>query len=243
MKNNATINVLGVPVHPFTMHEAVSFLLDRVEKQLTTNVITANAEIIMLGLRNTRYFEILHKADCVLPDGAGTVWAGRTLGYQVPERVAGFDLFQELLKIGHSKNLRFYFFGASPDVARQAKEKCEKLYPGISIVGYHHGYFTPEETQSIVEDINDSGANILCVALGAPKQEFWLAENAAQLQPVIRIGLGGSLDALIGKVARAPQWMQKASLEWLFRLYNQPIRIWRMMVLQKYFLQVFSTKY
>ena len=236
------INILGVPVTPFSMEEAVSFLMDRIAKKMPTQVVTANAEIIMMARNDKRYGTLLQQADLVLADGAGTVWAGRTLGYEVPERVAGFDLFVELIKNSAEEGIKLYFFGAAPGIAEAAKAKAEMLAPGVSIVGTRNGYFSETDIEEIIDEINASGAQILFAALGAPKQEYWLRDHAKQLRPLIRIGLGGSFDVLAGKPTRAPHWMQKASLEWLYRLYKEPSRIGRMMALPRFVLAVQKEK-
>lgn len=236
------INILGVPVTPFSMEEAVSFLMDRIAKKMPTQVVTANAEIIMMARNDKRYGTLLQQADLVLADGAGTVWAGRTLGYEVPERVAGFDLFVELIKKSAEERIKLYFFGAAPGIAEAAKAKAEMLAPGVSIVGTRNGYFSETDIEEIIDEINASGAQILFAALGAPKQEYWLRDHAKQLRPLIRIGLGGSFDVLAGKTTRAPHWMQKASLEWLYRLYKEPSRIGRMMALPRFVLAVQKEK-
>lgn len=233
------IKILGVPVHPMTMQEAVSELEQRLLAKEQTFVVTANAEIIMMCQNDEKYNSIVgQEADIVLADGAGAVWAGRHLGHNVPERVAGFDLYNELLKLSAEKGYTSYFFGGSPGIAEAAKAKAESLYPGVKVVGCHDGYFKPEQVPQIIEEINNSGADMLFVALGAPKQEYWLKENRTKLQAPILMGIGGSFDVLAGKMERAPKWMQDASLEWAFRLYKQPSRFMRMMALPKFVLKV-----
>ncbi|MGE4588504.1 MAG: WecB/TagA/CpsF family glycosyltransferase [Acidaminococcaceae bacterium] len=236
------IKILGVPVHPYTMNGAVEKIVERVSRQQKTLVVTANAEIIMMGQSDAEYMEILNKAALVLPDGAGTVWAGRKLGYEVPERVAGYDLFLNLMAEAAQKDFKVFFFGAAPGVAEEAKQKCEALYPGISIVGCRNGYFKDDDDHLIVAEINNSGANLLFVALGAPKQEKWLAKYQQILKPTLLMGIGGSFDVLAGKMERAPRWMQDASLEWFFRLYKQPSRFKRMLVLPKFVIRVLRFK-
>lgn len=238
-----SIKILGVPVHPLTMQEAVEELEGRLLEDSQTFVVTANAEIIMMCQQDAAYNRIItQEAELVLPDGAGAVWAGRYLGYQVPERVAGFDLYNKLLALSAQKGYKAYFFGGSPGIAEAAKAKAESLYPGVSIVGCHNGYFTEADEQDIINDINASGAEMLFVALGAPKQEKWLSEHRKQLQPKILMGIGGSFDVLAGKMERAPKWMQDASMEWAFRLYKQPSRFMRMLALPKFVLKVVASK-
>lgn len=237
------IKILGVKVHPLTMNETIADLELKLNKSQQIFVVTANAEIIMMCQQDETYKNIINDdADIVLPDGAGAVWAGRYLGYQVPERVAGFDLYNHLLALSAKKGYKVYFFGGSPGIAEAAKVKAENLYPGVSIVGCHNGYFSDEEINNIIEEINKSEAQILFVALGAPKQEKWLAKYRKQLNPKIIMGIGGSFDVLAGKMQRAPKWMQNASLEWAFRLYKQPSRCIRMLALPKFVLKVIASK-
>ncbi len=233
------IKILGVPVHPLTMQQSVDELEERLLAGKQTFVVTANAEIIMMCQQDAEYNHIISReAELVLPDGAGAVWAGRYLGYKVPERVAGFDLYNHLLALSAKKGYKAYFFGGSPNIAEAAKIKSESLYPGVQIVGCHNGYFTAEDEPQIIEAINNSGADMLFVALGAPKQEKWILANRQALKPRIIMGIGGSFDVLAGKMERAPKWMQDASLEWAFRLYKQPSRFMRMLALPKFVLKV-----
>lgn len=244
MQIKEPVKILDVPVHPLTMGEAVSVLEESITSGEQAFVVTANAEIIMMCQEDAGYKKIVSQdAQLVLPDGAGAVWAGRHLGYKVPERVAGFDLYCQLLDKAAQKGYKAFFFGGSPGIAEAAKAKSEELYPGVQVVGCHNGYFKEEESQAIIDEINASGADMLFAALGAPKQEKWLVRYREQLKPKILMGIGGSFDVFAGKMQRAPKWMQDASLEWLFRLYKQPSRFMRMMALPKFVLKVvFSGK-
>lgn len=230
--------ILGVPVHGFTMNEVVQELDKRIDEQNQTFIVTANAEIIMACQEDDAYNRIVSNAEIVLPDGAGAVWAGRHLGKQVPERVAGFDLYLELMALAAKKGYKAYFFGGAPGIADVAKEVCQKRYPGVQVVGTHNGYFQDSDVPGIIDNINKSGAQLLFVALGAPKQEKWIAKYRDSLDPIVLMGIGGSFDVLAGKMERAPKWMQDASLEWLFRLYKQPSRFMRMMALPKFVIKV-----
>ena len=244
MQIKVPVKILDVPVHPLTMGEAVSVLEESITSGEQAFVVTANAEIIMMCQEDAGYKKIVSQdAQLVLPDGAGAVWAGRHLGYKIPERVAGFDLYCQLLDKAAQKGYKAFFFGGSPGIAEAAKAKSEELYPGVQVVGCRNGYFKEEESQAIIDEINASGADMLFAALGAPKQEKWLVRYREQLKPKILMGIGGSFDVFAGKMERAPKWMQDASLEWLFRLYKQPSRFMRMMALPKFVLKVvFSGK-
>ncbi len=239
MQIKEPVYILGVPIHPFKMGEAVAVLEDSIKNGKQAFVVTANAEIIMMCQQDDEYKNIVSKsAEIVLPDGAGAVWAGRHLGYEIPERVAGFDLYCQLLEQAAKKGYKVYFFGGSPGIAEAAKKKSEELYPGVTVVGCRNGYFKEEESAAIIKEVNTSGADILFAALGAPKQEKWLERYRNQLEPKVLMGIGGSFDVFAGKMERAPKWMQDASLEWLFRLYKQPSRFMRMMALPKFVLKV-----
>ena len=239
MQIKEPVKILDVPVHPLTMQEAVSALEESIANGEQAFVVTANAEIIMMCQQDAEYKKIVSQdAQLVLADGAGAVWAGRHLGYKVPERVAGFDLYCNLLKEAAVKGYKAYFFGGSPGIAEAAKAKSEELYPGVQVVGCRNGYFQEEESQEIIDEINASGADMLFAALCAPKQEKWLVRYRDQLKPKVLMGIGGSFDVFAGKMERAPKWMQDASLEWLFRLYKQPSRFMRMMALPKFVLKV-----
>lgn len=243
MQIKKPVKILGVPVHPLTMNESVAVLEEKLQKKEQAFVVTANAEIIMMCQQDKEYNTIVsEKADLVLPDGAGAVWAGRYLGNEVPERVAGFDLYNQLLKLSADKGYKAYFFGGAPGVAEAAKNKAEELYPGVQIVGCRNGYFTEAEEENIIKEINDAAPDMLFVALGAPKQEKWLIKYRNQLKPRVLMGIGGSFDVLAGKMERAPKWMQEASLEWAFRLYKQPSRFMRMLALPKFVLKVIFCK-
>lgn len=233
------MTILDVPVNPLTMDETVAFLESKIVKEERAFVVTANAEIIMMCQQDSRYNKIVGEtADLVLPDGAGAVWAGRHLGYKVPERVAGFDLYLRLMELSSQKGYKAFFFGSSPGVAEAAQAKLETMYPGVQVVGLRNGYFTEADVPQIIEAINESGADMLFCALGAPKQEYWIADHLSELKPKVIMGIGGSFDVLAGKMERAPKWMQDASLEWAFRLYKQPSRFMRMMALPKFALKV-----
>lgn len=238
----SVVEILGVPVAALTMREAVEQAERWMDERRGALIATANAEMIMNATRDEELFEILHSADLVVPDGAGTVWAARHLGYEMPERVAGYDLSQELLRRAPQNNRRVFFFGSAPGVAEKAKQKAEELYPGISVVGVRNGYFSSEEEPEIVQEIREAHPDLLLVALGVPKQEKWLKKHKEALDVPVSIGVGGTLDVMAGTMRRAPVWMQKAKLEWLFRALLQPKRAGRLLALPKFVFRVHASK-
>ena len=236
------VEILGVNVNSLTMAEAVETVKNFIEKGERKLIATANAEMIMRATYDVELKTILNAADLVVPDGAGTVWAAGYLGHPMPERVAGYDLSQELMRLAPSKKYKLYFFGSAPGVADLAKAKAEKWYPGIDIVGTRNGYFSAEDEQSIIADIKAKKPDILLVALGVPKQEKWLYAHLDELNVPVSIGVGGSFDVMAGVMKRAPLWMQKAKLEWLYRGLKQPSRIGRLMALPKFVFKVMGSK-
>ena len=218
------VEILGVNVNSLTMAQAVEAVQQFIAEKKVALVATANAEMLMRSTQDEELKDILNQADLVVPDGAGTVWAAGHLGEPMPERVAGFDLAQELMREAPARGDRIYFFGSAPGVADKAKAKAEELYPGIQVVGTRNGFFTEADEPGIIAEIKAARPDILLAALGVPKQEKWLKKHMQELQVPVSIGVGGTLDVMAGVMERAPLWMQKAKLEWLFRGLKQPSR-------------------
>lgn len=236
------VSVLNVMIDVVTMTEAIKILEDFASQKKPHLIATANAEMVMMAQQDWELAEILNKADLVVPDGAGVVWAARYSGSYLPERVAGYDLVQNFLARAANKDCRIFLFGGAPGIAERAKIMAENKYPGVQIVGVCDGFFTDNFENEIVQQINNSGANVLLVALGVPKQEKWLYKNLYKLNVSLAIGVGGTFDVMAGAVKRAPLWMQKASLEWLFRLVSQPRRALRMLALPRFVIKVVAQK-
>ena len=230
---NKRLNILGVGVDTFNMEEATQFLMSAVDTDGLTSVFTPNSEIILHAYKNPDYCQILNRAGLITPDGIGVVYASKILGRALPERVSGFDLACRLLKQCAPLGKTLYLFGGKPGVAERAAEKIVSLYPGINIVGISDGYFDAEKEKQIVADINEKKPDILFVCLGFPKQECWIDAHS-DLNAKVAMGIGGSLDVFAGEVKRAPQFFQKAGLEWLYRLMKQPSRFVRMLALPKF---------
>ena len=236
------VNILGVDVDAITMAEAVDVVRRAMDTRAGVMVATANAEMLMRATHDEELRRILNASALVVPDGAGTVWAARHLGHAMPERVAGYDLAQELLRCAPAEGRRVYFFGSAPGVAEKAKAKAEQLYPGIEIVGVRNGFFSPADNAAIIAEIRAARPDLLLVALGVPKQEKWIAAHLAELDVPVAIGVGGTLDVMAGVMKRAPLWMQKAKLEWLFRGLMQPKRAGRLLALPKFVLKVYASR-
>lgn len=230
-------DILGVNVDAVTMAQAVAKVEELIARKIPSLIATANAEMLMMADSDIELKKILNSAAMVTPDGAGTVWAARHLGYKMPERVAGVDLVTNLLAKGH----KAYFFGAAAGVADLAAENVKTKF-NANIAGTRNGFFSADDEPEIIDAINNSGAEILLVGLGVPKQEKWIFNNLPKLKVPVCIGVGGSFDVLAGKVKRAPRWMQRAKLEWLFRALLQPSRAGRLVALPKFVYKVVNSK-
>lgn len=194
-------------------------------------IVTPNAEMIMAAQKNAELMKMLNSADMSLPDGIGVVIASRILGDPLLQRTTGFDFMMKLIAMAEKQGLSLFLLGGKPGIAQQAAEQIKAMFPGVNIAGTHHGYFKAEDEHNILDMINDKKPDILLVAMGFPKQEKFMIENKNKLRFRVAIGVGGSLDVLSGNVSRAPEFMQKAGLEWLYRLITQPWRFKRMTVL------------
>ena len=232
------LEVLGVKIAHITNSEALEIAKGLLNSEGVSKIFTPNPEIIMAAQEDNELKEILNSADLCTADGIGVVHASRILGNPVPERVAGFDMacgvIDEIAQSGH----RLYLFGGKPGVAETAAQNLKEDYPLINIVGTRDGYFAPEDTDSIVDDINASGADLVLVCLGAPKQENWIFENKNRLNCHVMMGVGGTIDVLAGTAERAPEIWCDLGLEWLYRLIKEPSRFFRMMALPKFALTV-----
>lgn len=235
-------HILGVPFDAVTMEEAVAKAKSLLTEEGRHIICTPNPEIVMEAQKDQALMDILKGADLVVPDGIGVVWASKYSEIRLTERVAGFDLIQNLMAELAATEHTFYFFGGAPGVASTAARKMMKKYPGLKVVGVHNGYFDEKEEKRIIQDIKGKSPSILLVGLGAPKQEKWIYDNLRLIDAKVAIGVGGSFDVMAGNVKRAPKIFQKLGLEWFHRLITQPTRWRRMMRLPKFALAVLKTK-
>lgn len=232
------ISILGVPVDVVSREEAVACILGFLAQEEPRQVVTLNAEMVMLARQDPEFRRVVQQAALVVPDGSGVRLGARILGQKLPERVAGIDLMQALCQVAARSGFRVYFLGAEPGVAKEAAHRLQERFPGLVVAGTQHGYFNPASLPEILVRIRESRPEILFVALGAPKQELWLAQHLPFLKVKVGMGVGGSLDVLAGRVKRAPGWMQRLGLEWLFRLLQEPARWRRVLALPQFLLGV-----
>lgn len=228
------ITLLGARVDAVTLEEAVERVAAFIRAGGAHQVVTLNPEYLYRARREPHLLEVVRRAALVTADGIGIVWAARVLGRPLPERVTGIDLLLALAARAAREGWRVFLLGALPGVADAAAANLTARYPGLQVVGTHHGYFAPEEELQVVARIRAARPDVLFAALGAPKQEVWLARHLAALQVPVAMGVGGSFDVLAGWVKRAPAWLRRLHLEWLGRLLYEPRRWRRMLVLPKF---------
>ncbi len=238
----AKIRIRGFDIEKLYMDEALVIIKRMFEEEGLSVIVTANPEIIELASKNGELASVIRNADMVLPDGVGLVYASRIKGAPLPERITGIDIAYKILEYLAASGKSVYFLGAKPGVAKRAAENLKTALPGLIIAGAHDGYFNAEQEKEIVAGINNSGADFLCVALGAPKQELFLTRHKYELAARVGIGIGGSLDIWSGDKKRAPIFWQKHGIEWLYRLITEPSRLVRMLKLPLFLIKTVFDK-
>jgi len=219
--------IMGIPFDKVTLDSALTLLLEKLaDNTRGFFVATPNPEMLLAARKNETFRKILQKTDLNIPDGTGIIWAAKHHATPLPERVTGTDLMQALChKV--MPDTRIFLLGAAPGVAKKAARKL-KEQKRLNIVGTFSGLADPHDDLNLQKIINNTRPDLLFVAFGAPKQEFWLARNLPHLPTVkLAMGVGGAFDFIAGVRSRAPAWMRRAGLEWLYRLFQQPKRIIR----------------
>lgn len=226
--NENRISILNTYVDNLTMSETISLIDNCISKGLHIHHGVVNAGKIVLMQKDKSLQESVNSCDIINADGQAVVWASKILNKPLKERVAGIDIMHNLVELAHNKKYKIYFFGATDEILNKVIEGYSKKYSKDLIAGYRNGYFSKDEQSHIAQDIANSGANILFVAISSPTKENFLYQNKEILKSVNFImGVGGSFDVVAGKVKRAPIWMQKIGLEWFFRFLQEPNRMWK----------------
>jgi len=218
--------LLGVRVNRLSLDQAVEAILEFTREGGAHQVVTLNGTMLARASADPVLRDIVNRASMVIADGAGVLLAGRILGVTFPERIPGIDMVGRLCAGGAAVGLRIYLLGARPGVADAAGEAIRHRYHGVDVAGTHHGYFSRHEDAAVTDEIRRSRPQVVLVAMGFPRQEQWIADHLQELGASVCIGVGGTLDVLAGRTSRAPGWMQRAGLEWYYRLVREPRR-WR----------------
>jgi N-acetylglucosaminyldiphosphoundecaprenol N-acetyl-beta-D-mannosaminyltransferase len=216
------------------MEETLAILDGFIQEGGPHHIVTLDASMCITASEDPELAQIIRRADLVTPDSAGVLWACARSGHPFEGRVSGVEIVQRLCALSPHTGYRIWFLGAAPGVARQAAENARKQFPGCRIVGVQDGYFSEDQEPEVVAQIAEAGPDILCVAMGIPRQEKFIARNRGRLGVPVMIGVGGTLDVMAGIVNRAPHWMQRLNLEWLYRLAKNPKKIGKVMTLPRF---------
>ena len=208
------------------MHQTVAAIEARIDTRTFTQHVVVNTAKLVYAQSDEELRAALEACHIINVDGMGVVWGMRVLGYGVPERVTGIDLFHQLLQMSARRDFPVFLLGARQEVVDQTRQCLEQRYPSLSISGHHHGYFWENE-EAVVSAIRDSGAKLLFVAITSPDKERFINRWKDQLGVDFVMGVGGTFDVVAGRVKRAPVWMQKAGLEWFYRVLQEPRRMWK----------------
>lgn len=236
--------ILGCRVHSVDMDGVLEAVREFVNNRHTHQVVTADASALVIAQQDPEYMEIVNTADLVSPDGVGVLFGSKFTTKKLMERVSGVDICHKILEMAAEDGFSVFFFGAAPGVAEKAATKMMQQYPGLVVSGTRNGFFDDAaDTDAIVEQIKSSGAKVLFVALGIPKQEKWIKRNIDRLGVGVAIGVGGTFDVMSGNIKRAPKWYQKHGLEWFYRLTRDRHKIKKVMLLPKFVTMVIADKY
>lgn len=221
------INFLGCPIDSLNMQESIKEVERYIQQKEMCQHVVVNAAKIVHMQTDEKLKEIITSCDMINVDGMPIVWASKLLGSPLPCRVAGCDMFQELMGVCAEKGYRPFFFGAKEEVVTKVIDIFQKKYPSLNVAGYRNGYYDESEEIEIAEQIKASQADMLFVAFSSPKKEKFLNKWMPAMQVPFCMGVGGSFDVIAGRTKRAPVWMQNSGLEWLYRILQEPRRMWK----------------
>lgn len=228
------VRLLGIRVDDVTFDEALDAIDQMIVAGGAHQVVTVNPEFVMRAQQDAAFRQVLDAADLAIPDGQGLLLGARLLGERLRERVAGSDMVPALAALAAARAYRVFLLGAAPGVADRAAEILEALHPGLIVAGTYSGSPAAEDAADIVARVEAARPHLLFVAYGAPAQDLWIYRNQPKMQVPVAMGVGGSLDFIVGVQRRAPVWIQTLGLEWLYRLVQEPRRWRRMLALPRF---------
>lgn len=241
MKKNV-VYIEDIPFYSSTMKDFIHIeIKKRIDEGQKTFIVTANPEIVEYARSHDDYCSIILQADYITPDGVGIIIASKILNKPLKERITGYDMMLEFLKMNTKRPLRIYMLGAEAEVIKNCAEKIKASYPNVELVGYHHGFIDIDDSQ-FAEKISALEPDLVLLGMGFPRQENWITKHYDKFNKGVFIGIGGSFDVFSGKLKRAPEFWIKLNLEWLYRLLKQPSRWKRMLVLPLFLLRVLKHK-
>ena len=224
---SASVRILDIPLHNVTMSEALEIITEMCSQEGPHEVYFVNPHCANIAYHDPDYRRVLQQASLTLADGIGIKIAGKLLGQEIKQNVNGTDLFPRLCASLTQTKHRVFLLGGRPGVPEKVQAWIATHYPEVVVCGSQHGYFSPTEAQDVIQQIADSQATILLVAFGVPQQEKWIHRHVAKTGVKVALGVGGLFDFYSGRIPRAPQWVREMGGEWLYRLYQEPQRMWR----------------
>ena len=228
---NNRVQILNSPVDRLTMEETILKIEDAIINKKQLQHVCVNAGKYIQMQHDTYLLKAVNESDIISADGQSIIWASKLLGDPLPERVSGINLMDNLIVLAHKKKYRCYFLGAREEIVSKVVEIYTRKYSPDIIAGYNNGYYSNNDEQTIVNQINQSKADMLFIAISSPKKEIFLNKYKNILTTPFIMGVGGSFDVVAGIVKRAPVWMQNNGLEWVYRLIQEPVRMWRRYIL------------
>lgn len=221
------IEMMGCQIDNLSMEETLQTIEGFIKSGAPHQHVVVNVDKLVKASRDEELRRIINECALINVDGMPVVWASRLLGKGLKERVAGVDLFEALMKRSAEKGWRVFLLGAKEDVVSGVKNLYAQKYSGLTVAGYRNGYWKPEEEAGVVEQIKEAHADLLFVAISSPKKEHFLGRYQAEMKIPFAMGVGGTFDVAVGKVKRAPVWMQNAGLEWFYRFLQEPRRMFK----------------
>jgi N-acetylglucosaminyldiphosphoundecaprenol N-acetyl-beta-D-mannosaminyltransferase len=224
------VNILGTHISATNMDQARETISEWIAQRDSHYVCVTPAHVVMDSRRDPKLRSALNESGMTTPDGMGIVWLLKLRGYRNVSRVYGADLMLEMCRLSETKGWRNFFYGGEPGVAEELAGRLAARFPKLQAAGTFSPPFrapTPSEDEADIRRINAAHPDVLWVGIGSPRQELWMAEHAGKIQAPVMIGVGAAFDFLSGRKRQAPGWIQRAGLEWLFRLGSEPRRLWR----------------
>lgn len=238
------VNILGIEVDNLTQDEALKKLINFIEERNFHLIFTVNSENATKVLENKSFFEIIKKADLIIPDGIGIIIASKILKKPLKERIPGIDISYKLMEVADKKGYKIVLIGGKEGISERAKENLKKIFKNLDILKTYSGYFNQDEEEKIVSEIEKLKPDILLVGMGAEKQEKWIWKHRDRFKNIgVCIGVGGTLDIWAGEKKRAPIFIQKMGFEWLYRVLIEPKRFFRIIKIFRFIFKVFIERW
>ncbi|MBL8049477.1 MAG: WecB/TagA/CpsF family glycosyltransferase [Chthonomonas sp.] len=229
-----TVQILGTPISTLDMEQTLEQLQKWIREDTPRLVITADATALVIAEEKPRFQEVLHKASLITADSVGVIWAMKRAGVKSPSKVSGVEIVDRLCEISSRTGIKLYFIGSEPGITDRAAEKMRLKYPGVNIVGTHHGFFPADSDEVVAQEIARTQPDVIFAAMGMPRQEEFILRTMEITRAKIGMGVGGSFDVFSGKTKRAPKLLQALRLEWLWRLMLNPSKISKVKSLPKF---------